>query len=78
MMVYRTYTIVGFVASPLYMDMNRGTTSVGSGSLANCLYVPREGLNTDVYSEINITIPGDYRVYTNAYNDAMKAISDEL
>ena len=77
-MVYRTYTIVGYVASPLYMDMNRGTTSIGSGSLANCLYVPREGLNTDVYSEINLTIPGDYKVYTDDYNDAMKAAADQL
>lgn len=77
-LVYRTYTIVGYVATPLYMDMNRGTTSVGSGSLANCLYVPIEGMDTDVYSEINITIHGDYDVYTDAYNDAMEAVADEL
>ena len=77
-LVYRTYTIVGFVASPLYMDMNRGTTSVGSGTLTNCLYLPKEGLDTDVYSEINITIPGAYDVYTDAYNDAMKETADQL
>lgn len=75
---YRTYTIVGYVATPLYMDMNRGTTSIGSGTLANCLYVPVEGLDTEVYSEINITIHGDYDVYTDAYNDAMKAVMDQL
>ena len=75
---YRTYTIVGYVASPLFMDMNRGTTSVGNGSLANCLYVPAEGMDTDVYSEINITIPGDYDVYTDEYNDAMKEAADSL
>ena len=31
----KTFTIVGYVATPLYMDMNRGTTSVGSGSVDN-------------------------------------------
>ena len=77
-LVYRTYTVVGFVASPLYMDMNRGTTAIGSGSLTNCLYLHPAGLDTDVYSEINITIPGDYDIYTKAYNDAMKAATDEL
>ena len=77
-LVYRKYTVVGYVSSPLYMDMNRGTTSVGSGSLANCLYLPLEGLDTDVYSEINITIPGDYAVYTDAYNDAMQEAADRL
>ena len=75
---YRTYTIVGYVATPIYMDMNRGTTSVGSGSLANCLYVPIEGMDTDVYSEINLTIHGDYEVYTDEYNDAMKEVADIL
>ena len=75
---YRTYTIVGYVATPLYMDMNRGTTAVGSGSLSNCLFVPVEGMDTDVYSEINITIHGDYEVYTDAYNDAMEAVADQL
>ena len=77
-LVYRTYTIVGYVASPLYMDMNRGTTAIGSGSLTNCLYLHPDGLDTDVYSEINITIPGDYDVYSKEYNDAMKAAVDQL
>ena len=77
-LVYDAYTIVGYVASPLYMDMNRGTTSVGNGSLANCLYVPDEGIDMDVFAEICITIPGDYDVYTDAYNDAMKAAADVL
>ena len=75
---YRTYTIVGFISTPLYMDMNRGTTSVGNGSLANCFYMPVEGFDTDVYSEINITIHGDYEVYSDAYNDAMDAVAEEL
>ena len=74
----RTYTIVGYVASPLFMDMNRGTTSVGNGSLSNCFYVPDEGLDTDLYMEINITIPGDYDVYSDTYNEAMETAADEL
>ena len=77
-LVYDTYTVVGYVASPLYMDMNRGTTSVGNGSLANCFYVGADGMDTDVYSEINLTIPDDYDIYSDAYHDAMKATADAL
>ncbi len=76
--LYRTFTIVGYVASPLYMDMNRGTTSVGSGSLTNYILVPRESLDLDYYAEINVTIPGEYAVYSDAYNDAMEAYADRL
>ena len=76
--VYETYTIVGYVASPLYMDMNRGTTSVGSGSLTNYILVPREGLDLDYYAEIHVTIPGEYEIYTEKYNSAMEAAGEEL
>ena len=78
MLLHDTYTVVGYVASPLYMDMNRGTTSVGNGSLTNCLYLPSEGIDTDVYSEIHITIPGVYDVYTDKYNDALQDTMDAI
>ena len=76
--VYKTYTVVGYVASPLYMDMNRGTTSVGSGSLSNYILVPREGLDLDYYAEIHVTIPGDHAVYSEEYNTAMEEAADTL
>ncbi|MBQ7801639.1 MAG: FtsX-like permease family protein [Oscillospiraceae bacterium] len=77
-MVCDTYTVVGYVATPLYMDMNRGNTSVGSGSLDNYLYIPQSGFDVDYYTEINVTIAGDYDVYTDEYNDAMDAMADQL
>lgn len=75
---YRTFTIVGYVASPLYMDMNRGTTSVGSGSLSNYYYIPQEAFDVDYYTEINITIPGDYAIYSDVYNDTLETAADTL
>ena len=77
-MKQHTLTVVGYVATPLYMDMNRGTTSVGNGSLTGFFYVPSETLDMDYIPEINVIIPGDYDIYTDAYNDAMEAAADEL
>lgn len=77
-MVETTFTIVGFVRSPLYMDMNRGTTSVGSGSIANYIYIPGEAVDSDYYPEIHVTLPGEYAVYSEEYNDALDAASDRL
>ena len=77
-MAYRTYTVVGYVATPLYMDMNRGNTSVGSGALTSYIYIPGEGFDVDYYTEIDITIPGDYEIYTDEYEDALDAKADEL
>ena len=75
---HKTYTIVGYIASPLYVDMNRGTTSVGNGSLSNYIYIPRESLDLDYYTEIHVTIPGEYDIYSDAYNEAMEAMAEKL
>lgn len=77
-MVYDSYTVVGYVSTPLYMDMNRGTTSVGSGNLETYLFVPVEGLDADYFTEIHVTIRGDYEVYTDRYNDAMDRMANIL
>ena len=75
---FKTYTVVGYVYSPLYMDINRGTTSVGNGSIANFIYIPSDGFNLDYYSEIHVTLAGEYPIYSNAYNQAMEAAADQL
>ena len=72
----KTFTVVGLVASPLYMDMNRGTTTVGSGSLGGFVYVLPQALDVDYYTEIHVTIPGDWEIYTDAYHDAMAALGE--
>ena len=77
MKLYR-YTVVGYVSSPLYMDANRGTTAVGSGSLAGYIYLPGESVSADYFSEIHLTLPGNHAVYTDQYNDLMDAVIDSI
>ena len=68
---YHTFTVVGYVSTPLYMDMNRGTTSAGNGVVSRYLYIPKDAFAVDYYTEINVTLQGDYEIYTDAYNTAM-------
>ena len=75
---YRTYTVVGYVSTPLYMDMNRGNTNVGSGSLSTFFYVPKGALDVDYYAEIHVTLPESYEVYTDAYNNYLEASAERL
>ena len=77
-LAYDTYTVVGYVATPLYMDLNRGSTTVGNGSISSYYYIPAEGFSVDYYTEINVTIPGDHRVYSEAYNDTLDAMAADL
>lgn len=75
---YRTFTVVGRVSTPLYMDNNRGSTSVGSGSIQNYYFLPADAFDADYYTEIHATIPGDYAIYSQEYDDAMEAAADRL
>ena len=77
-MVYETYTVVGMVESPLYMDVDRGTTTVGSGSIENFIYIPAAGMDLGYYPEIHVTVPGNYAIYTDTYHSAMDAMADRL
>ena len=74
----RNFTVVGIVASPLYMDMHRGTTTVGSGTISSFVYVPEGVLDLDYIPEIHVTLPGSYKIYSDAYNDAMTQAADTL
>ncbi len=73
-----TFTVVGYVRTPVYMDMSRGTTTLGNGSVTGFVYLPQESFQVDYFSEINLTLEGDYSVYTQRYEDAVTEASDRL
>ncbi len=73
-----TYTVVGRVSAPLYMDMTRGSTALGSGSLSAYLYIPAEAFCVDYYTEIFATIPGNWNIYSDSYTDRLDAIAEQM
>ena len=75
---YASYTIVGTVSSPMYLNMQRGSTSIGSGAINAYGYVPLSGLEQEIYTEINLTLPGEHRVYTDDYDNAMDRLADRM
>ncbi len=72
----RTFTAVGIVRSPYYINFERGTTSIGDGRIAAFLYVPREAFDCDYLTEIYVTASEKYDVYTDEYEDYIDAITD--
>ncbi len=70
----KTFTIVGLVHSPLYINYERGGASIGNGSVAAFFFVPAEALDTDYYTDVYLTLsdaPG--QVYSQEYDDAVDA-----
>lgn len=74
---YDTYTIVGLSRSPLYMDIERGTTSLGNGSLTGFLIIPEEGFDFEVYTELYIKADSDFALYSDEYDTMLDALTDD-
>ncbi len=69
-----SYTVVGKVFSPLYMNTERGTTSIGNGKLTSYMYVLEESLDFEYYTEVYIALKGDWEIYSDEYNDYVDSL----
>ncbi len=76
--IHQEFTVVGRISSPLYMDMTRGNTTIGSGSLATYIYVPGDALDVDYFPEIYVTLQGNFAVYTDAFTEAMDSRAESI
>ncbi|MCM1343879.1 MAG: FtsX-like permease family protein [Lachnospiraceae bacterium] len=65
----REYTIVGIAQSPLYIQYERGNTSLGTGKISGFIYLPYESFDVDYYTEIYVRFTEDFPLYSDAYKD---------
>lgn len=74
------YTIVGTVNSPLYVGLDRGTSSLGSGSVDAFVYVPGENFTFEHYTCAYFTGEGlaALNSYGDEYEDKIDALVDSL
>lgn len=75
-----SYTIVGTVQSPLYVGTDRGSTTLGSGSIDAFVYIPGENFDLDVYTTAYFTGEGmeTLNSYSQTYADQLSALVDSL
>ncbi len=72
----KEFEIVGFVNSPLYLDYERGSTSVGNGSLDSFFYIPEEDFDTDYYTQLYIKLDGDEYIFSNELDAKLTGAED--
>lgn len=71
-----TYTIVGEVTTPYYLSHEKGSSTIGSGTIDNFIYIPDTNFTMSVYTELYVTIKGakEYNSYDDAYFDAIDKV----
>ena len=72
------YVIVGLARSPLYMNFQRGTTSVGTGKIQLVFFAQEEGFDFEYYSEVYLGYNNSPVPYSDEYDAWADAKSDEL
>ena len=75
-----TYTITGTVSSPAYISFQRGSTTIGNGSLTAFIVVPEESFVLDVYTEIYAQAEGaeEMTAFTDAYDSCVDGAEEQL
>ena len=73
-------TIVGVVISPLYISVERGTSTLGTGQVAAYLYLPREAFDLDYYTALYLTVEGaaEETAFSPEYDDLVDGVVDTL
>lgn len=75
---YDEYTIVGLADSVLYINMERGSSTLGNGSVKGYIYIPMDGFSTDYYTDIYICVDSEGYVYSDEYEQSTKKYVDGL
>ena len=77
----KEFTIVGKFASPMYIsDVERGNTTIGSGSVYMICYIPESCFKTEVYTQVMINSDElkQYNCYSDKYEDARDALEKKI
>lgn len=78
LMAYDEYTLVGLVQSPYYLNYERGTSSIGSGSVSAFVYIPEDGFDFDAYYEVYLSIADGADAYSDAYEDQIDNLKPQV
>lgn len=74
-----SYVISGIVRSPYYlMKTERGVTSLGDGRVDAFIYLMRGTFTSEYFTEILITCKQQGFIYSQEYNDHIKAVESEI
>lgn len=75
---YSSYTVVGRVNSPIYLNFERGSTSLLSGKLDGFVYLMPDGFACDYYTEIYLLLDHNLAAYSKEYEDLLDAQKDRM
>lgn len=75
---YKEYKIVGICQSPYYLNFERGSSTLGNGSVLGFAYINQAGFKTNYFSEIFLTISDGGTIYSDSYKKNVSRMKDPI
>lgn len=75
-----TFTVVGRIVSPMFIDFERGQTNIGDGSIAYFAYVPKQDFKMEKATDLFVRTNGTATLtaYSDAYKMHIEPIKDRF
>lgn len=75
-----SFTIVGFIDSPLYLSIERGNSTVGDGSVSCYMFVQSGAFSLPVYTDLFLKVSGanEHSAYSGEFEGLIEDTSERL
>lgn len=73
--------IVGTVQSPMYISVDRGTSTLGSGKIDYYMYIPKSNVQANsIYTNIYVKVKdaNKYTTSSKKYEDCVNSVKTEI
>ena len=78
MLNYDSFHVVGLVSSPLYIQYERGSTSLGNGVLDAFMYAPMKAFDVDYFTDCYVKLESDYPIFSDEYKEEIDRFEDRV
>lgn len=72
------YTVVGIANSVEFLNYQRGSTSLGGGSVTSFCYIPRDGFSAEYFTSVHLKADTDAYIYSDDYRDAIRSLKQRV
>lgn len=73
-----TFTVVGAATSPLFLNMERGSSALGNGKVSAFVYLPEAAFAMDYYTSIYVSVAASGEIYSAQYEAAIDDVRDAV
>ena len=70
------YEVVGYIETPYYLSYEKGSSSIGGGTVNGIIMIPQDDFNLEAYTELFLTVDNAKEI--NSYSDEYFDLIDDV